>query len=66
MIAAGTLVEVGQLDDKGTLGAVVQRPSGELITITGLTLEETRAVAQRLFLSVVITIADGAPSCAVY
>ena len=61
MIAAGTLVEVGQLDDDGTLGAVVQRPSGELITITGLTLDETRAVAQRLFLSVVITIASGAP-----
>lgn len=61
MIAAGTLVEVGQLDDDGTLGAVVQRPSGELFTITGLTLDETRAVAQRLFLSVVITIASGAP-----
>jgi len=61
MIAAGTLVEVGQLDDEGTLGAVVQRPNGELITITGLTLDETRAVAQRLFLSMVITIAAGAP-----
>lgn len=61
MIAAGTLVEVGQLDDQGTLGAVVQRTTGELITITGLTLDETRAVAQRLFLSVAITIAAGAP-----
>lgn len=61
MIAAGTLVEVGQLDDDGTLGAVVQRPKGELITITGMTLDETRAVAQHLFLSVAITIAAGAP-----
>ena len=61
MIAVGTLVEVGQLDDQGTLGAVVQRPNGETIHITGLTLDETRAVAQRLFLSAVITIAAGAP-----
>lgn len=60
MMATGKLVEVGLLDD-GTLGAVVQRPSGELITITGLTLDETRAVAPRLFLSVVITITAGAP-----
>ena len=61
MISAGTLVEVGQIDDQGTLGAVVQRPNGETITITGLTLDETRAVAQRLFLSVMITVAEGAP-----
>ncbi|OEZ91520.1 hypothetical protein [Duganella phyllosphaerae] len=61
MIIAGTLVEVGQIDDQGTLGAVVQRLNGETITITGLTLDETRAVAQRLFLSVMITVAAGAP-----
>lgn len=61
MIAAGTLVEVGQLDDQGTLGAVFQRPNGELITIKGLTLDETRAVVQSMFLPVVITVAVGAP-----
>lgn len=65
MIAAGTLVEVGLLDD-GTVGAVVQRPNGELITITGLTLDETRMVAPHLFLSVAITINAVSPSSAVY
>ncbi|MYN42451.1 hypothetical protein GTP55_24215 [Duganella sp. FT109W] len=54
MIVAGTLVEVGQLDDEGTLGAVVQRPNGELVTIKGLTLDETRAVAALLFQAVAI------------
>jgi hypothetical protein len=61
MIAVGTLVEVGQLDDGGTLGAVVQRPSGELITIKGLTQGETRAVAPLLFAKVTVSIVAGAP-----
>lgn len=61
MIVAGTLVEVGQLDDEGTLGAVFQRSSGERITIKGLTLDETRAVVQSLFQPVVIKVAVGAP-----
>ena len=61
MIAAGTLVEVGQLDDEGTLGAVLQRPNGQLITIRGLTLDETRAVAALLFGKVVVSIVAGAP-----
>jgi hypothetical protein len=61
MIAVGTLVEVGQLDDEGTLGAAVQRPNGELITIKGLTLDETRAVAPLLFGKVAVSIAAGAP-----
>lgn len=50
MIAAGTMVEVGQLEDEGgALGFVIQRPGGEFITVKGLTPDETRAVAALLF-----------------
>lgn len=50
MIVAGTIIEVGQLDDEaGAMGFALQRPSGAFITIKGLTDNETRAVAQMLF-----------------
>ena len=52
MIAAGTVVEVGQLEDEaGALGFVIRRESGEFITVKGLTPDETR-VAAALFLKV--------------
>lgn len=61
MIAAGTMIEVGQLEDGGgALGIVIQRPNGELVTIKGLTPDETRAAAKLLFQAVAVTLAPGA------
>ena len=55
MIAAGTVVEVGQLDNEdGALGFVIQRANGEFITVKGLTLDETRAAAALFFQTVTI------------
>ena len=55
MIAAGTVVEVGQLDgEDGALGFVIQRANGECITVKGLTLDETRAAAALFFQTVTI------------
>jgi len=62
MIAVGTMVEIGQLEDEGgSLGFVIERQNGEFITIKGLTLDEARAAAQLLFESATITLVAGAP-----
>ena len=50
MIATGTVVEVGQLEDEGgALGFVIHRADGTYVTVKGLTEEETRAAAALLF-----------------
>lgn len=55
MIAAGTVVEVGQLDgEDGDLGLIIERPNGDFIKITGLTADETRAVAALFYQAVVV------------
>ncbi len=55
MIATGKVVEVGQLEgEDGELGFVIQRPNGQFISVKGLTLDETRAVAVLLFQVAVI------------
>ncbi|MGK5049909.1 hypothetical protein ACQ4WP_29090 [Janthinobacterium sp. GB4P2] len=64
MIAPGEVIEVGQLEDEaGALGFVIQRPNGELITVKGLTLGETKLVAQMLFRSATLSLSmpAGAP-----
>lgn len=60
MIAAGTVVDVGQLDD-GALGVVLERQDGSLITIKGLTEDETRAVMVLLFGRVTLMVSAGVP-----
>lgn len=62
MIAAGFVVEVGQLDgEDGSVGVVIERPSGGYITVKGLTEDEARAVAALFLQAVTVTLAAGAP-----
>lgn len=58
MIAAGTVVEVGQLEDEdGAVGVVIERPAGGYITVKGLTEDEARAVAKLFLEAVTVTLA---------
>ena len=60
MIAAGTVVEVGQLNADGDLGVIIERRNGEFITTKGLTEDETRAVAALFYQQVTVTLASAA------
>ena len=58
MIAAGTVVEVGQLDgEDGAIGVVIERPAGGYITVKGLTEGEARSVAALFLEAVTVTLA---------
>ena len=58
LIAAGTVVEVGQLDDEdGAHGFVIERPAGGYITVKGLTEDEARAAAALFLQAVTVTLA---------
>ncbi len=55
---AGNLCELGDITADAVPGFRLQCPDGRLITITGLTREETRALVPDLFRNVVLTFAD--------
>lgn len=58
MIAAGTVVEVGQLEGEGgEHGFVIERPAGGFITVKGLTEDEARAAAKLFLEAVTVTLA---------
>lgn len=55
----GTLCELGDIEDD-LPGFRLQRPDGSVVTVTGLTRDETRALVPDLFRDVVLTFAtDG-------